>query len=67
VSKIGNTRSRFLRHQLNHHLNASLLWHPQVQDENNVEAKLLVKQASFLSVASMADNFQTVFQRKDRN
>jgi len=55
-----------LRHQLNHNLNAILLWHPQVQDED-VGAKLLVKQASFLSVASMADNFQTVFQRKDRN
>jgi hypothetical protein len=55
-----------LRHQLNHNLNASLLWHPQVQDED-VGAKLLVKQASFLSVASMADNFQNVFQRKDRN
>jgi hypothetical protein len=49
-----------LRHQLNHNLNARLLWHPQVQDEN-VGAQLLVKQASFLSVASMADNFQTVF------
>ena len=66
MSQHDNTRSGLLRHQLNHNLNAILLWHPQVQDED-VGAKFLVKQASFLSVASMADNFQTVFQRKDRN
>jgi hypothetical protein len=39
---------------------------PQVQDEN-VGAKLLVEQASFLPIVSMAHNFQIVFQRKDRN
>jgi transposase len=58
-------RQAGVRHQLDHHLKTILFRHPQIQDED-VGATLMVVQANFLSIASLTDHFQVVFQRKDR-
>jgi len=51
-----------LGHQLGHNLKAILLWHPQIEHEN-VGGQL----ASFLPIASLANDFHIVFQPEDRD
>jgi len=55
-----------LGHQLGHNLKAILLWHPQIEHEN-VGGQLLVEPASFLPIASLANDFHIVFQPEDRD
>ena len=50
--------------ELAQHLQAILLGHPQVENQN-VGAKLLVKPASFLPVAGLAHHLQVVLQPQD--